>query len=244
MALRWYSIVVDCRDVRAQAAWWAEALGWKEIYEADDEVVLVPQHASEELLRSMPWAQVPPGLVFVPVPEGKTVKNRLHIDLAPTRPTTGRRRSSACSVWEPSVSTWARHPTSPGTSSPTPRGTSSASCRRETCSAPIARGGGRLGRAQQRWFERLARRVLDGPGRLDARYRRAAAQRDLPALPEELRAYVGKVHDHAYRIVDGEIEALLAAGYSEDEVFELTAAAAVGAGLDRLDRGRRAMDGH
>jgi hypothetical protein len=24
-----------------------------------------------------------PGLVFVPVPEGKTVKNRLHIDLAP-----------------------------------------------------------------------------------------------------------------------------------------------------------------
>ena len=27
--------------------------------------------------------QIPPGLVFVPVPEGKTVKNRLHIDLAP-----------------------------------------------------------------------------------------------------------------------------------------------------------------
>jgi hypothetical protein len=27
--------------------------------------------------------RVPPGLVFVPVPEGKTVKNRLHLDLAP-----------------------------------------------------------------------------------------------------------------------------------------------------------------
>ena len=26
---------------------------------------------------------MPPGLVFVLVPEGKTVKNRLHIDLAP-----------------------------------------------------------------------------------------------------------------------------------------------------------------
>jgi predicted enzyme related to lactoylglutathione lyase len=26
---------------------------------------------------------VPPGLVFVPVPEAKQVKNRLHLDLAP-----------------------------------------------------------------------------------------------------------------------------------------------------------------
>jgi len=83
MALRWYSIVVDCHDVAAQATWWAAVLGWKVIYEADDEVVLVPQHASEELLRSTPWEQVPPGLVFVSVAERKTVKNRLHIDLAP-----------------------------------------------------------------------------------------------------------------------------------------------------------------
>jgi hypothetical protein len=34
-------------------------------------------------MRTTPWEQVGPGLVFVPVPEGKTVKNRLHIDLAP-----------------------------------------------------------------------------------------------------------------------------------------------------------------
>ena len=83
MALRWYSTVVDCQDVAAQAAWWASALGWKKAYEADDEVVLVPQHATVELLQSLPWEQVPPGLVFVPVPEGKAVKNRLHLDLAP-----------------------------------------------------------------------------------------------------------------------------------------------------------------
>ena len=83
MALRWYSTVVDCRDVAAQARWWAEAIGWKAVYESDDEVVLVPAHASEELIRSMAWEQVPPGLVFVPVHEGKVVKNRLHIDLAP-----------------------------------------------------------------------------------------------------------------------------------------------------------------
>lgn len=83
MGLRWYSVVVDCRDVAAQARWWAQVLDWQIIYEADDEVVLVPQHASLERLRSTPWQEVPPGLVFVPVPEGKTVKNRLHLDLAP-----------------------------------------------------------------------------------------------------------------------------------------------------------------
>lgn len=83
MALRWYSTVIDCRDVAAQARWWAQTLGWKVAYADDDEVTLVPAHASEELVRATPWAQVPPGLVFVPVPEGKSVKNRLHIDLAP-----------------------------------------------------------------------------------------------------------------------------------------------------------------
>ncbi len=69
MAVRWYTIVVDCRDVAAQARWWAEALGWNAAHEADDEVVLIPAHASEELLRSTPWEQIPPGLVFAPVPE-------------------------------------------------------------------------------------------------------------------------------------------------------------------------------
>ncbi|MDQ3455141.1 MAG: VOC family protein [Actinomycetota bacterium] len=83
MALRWYTVVVDCRDVAAQAGWWAEVLGWQKVYEADDEVVLVPGYLTEEMAREMPWERTPPGLVFVPVSEGKTVKNRLHIDLAP-----------------------------------------------------------------------------------------------------------------------------------------------------------------
>jgi hypothetical protein len=34
------------------------------------EVVLVPGYATPELVDSMPWDRVPPGLVFVPVPEG------------------------------------------------------------------------------------------------------------------------------------------------------------------------------
>jgi hypothetical protein len=83
MALRWYTVVVDCRDVAAQSKWWATALGWKPIFEAPDEVVLVPGYVDEQVIAETPWERVPPGLVFVPVPEGKAVKNRLHIDLAP-----------------------------------------------------------------------------------------------------------------------------------------------------------------
>ncbi|MGI8696113.1 MAG: VOC family protein [Mycobacteriales bacterium] len=82
MSVRWYSVVVDCKDVAAQARWWAEVLGWQVVYEAADEVVIVPPHAIERPAE-IPVDQQGPGLVFVPVPEGKQVKNRLHIDLAP-----------------------------------------------------------------------------------------------------------------------------------------------------------------
>jgi hypothetical protein len=83
MSLRWYSVVVDCHDVAAQSRWWADVLDWKIFYEADDEVVILPRHLTPESLSFTPWEQVGPGLIFVPVPEDKTVKNRLHLDLAP-----------------------------------------------------------------------------------------------------------------------------------------------------------------
>ncbi len=83
MSLRWYSVVVDCRDFSAQAHWWAGVLDWQVIYEGDDEAVIVPQHVTQDYLRATPWTHVGPGLVFGPVPAGKTVKNRLHLDLAP-----------------------------------------------------------------------------------------------------------------------------------------------------------------
>jgi hypothetical protein len=82
MSLRWYTVVVDCHDVKAQSRWWAEVLNWTIAYEADDEVVVVPPHLLAED-RKIPAAEKGPGLVFVAVPEAKTLKNRLHIDLAP-----------------------------------------------------------------------------------------------------------------------------------------------------------------
>ena len=86
MALKWYTIVVDCQDPQAQARWWAEVLDWTIVYDTPDEAVAVPAHALEEPLEVrtlQEWMRRGQGLVFVPVPEGKTVKNRLHIDLAP-----------------------------------------------------------------------------------------------------------------------------------------------------------------
>lgn len=88
MKLRWYTIVIDSHDVSAQARWWAEVLDWQLVFEAEDEAVIIPKDAPPGFGLKGPvpaekWHRVPPGLVFVTVPEDKTVKNRLHIDLAP-----------------------------------------------------------------------------------------------------------------------------------------------------------------
>lgn len=83
MALRWYSLVVDCHDVKKQAGFWADVMDWKIVYAADDEHVIVPSWVDEGTVRELPWERIGPGMVFVPVPENKTLKNRLHIDLAP-----------------------------------------------------------------------------------------------------------------------------------------------------------------
>jgi alkylhydroperoxidase family enzyme len=42
---------------------------------------------------------------------------------------------------------------------------------------------------------------------------------------------------HAYKVTDVDINQLKVAGYSEDELYELTISAALGAGLARLNRG-------
>src|SRR5262245_51037741 len=82
MSLRWYTTVIDCDDVQAQARWWAEVLGWRPVVELPDEVVLVPPHASTKG-PSTPVEERGAGLTFVSVPERKSIKNRLHLDLAP-----------------------------------------------------------------------------------------------------------------------------------------------------------------
>jgi alkylhydroperoxidase family enzyme len=60
-------------------------------------------------------------------------------------------------------------------------------------------------------------------------------------VPNDLATYVDKVAKHAYKVTDEDVEGLKAAGYCEDEIFEITVAAALGAGLRRYEAGVRAM---
>jgi alkylhydroperoxidase family enzyme len=53
--------------------------------------------------------------------------------------------------------------------------------------------------------------------------------------------YLEKVRSRAYTVTDADVAALVAAGCSEDEVFEQTVAVAIAEGLRRLDAGLAAI---
>jgi catechol 2,3-dioxygenase-like lactoylglutathione lyase family enzyme len=74
--LRWQCICIDSPDPRRIATFWEAALGWRRTEDDPDLVVLEPPAGSAE-------DGVSPDLVFLRVPEPKSVKNRLHIDLRP-----------------------------------------------------------------------------------------------------------------------------------------------------------------
>jgi hypothetical protein len=56
-----------------------------------------------------------------------------------------------------------------------------------------------------------------------------------------LEAYLEKVRTRAYAITDADVEELLDAGITQDEVFEQTVAAAIGEGLRRWDAAERVI---
>jgi hypothetical protein len=76
MAIRIQCVNVDCVDPAPVAEFWEAALGWRRTYETSDEIVLEPPAGSAE-------DGVAPDLLFARVPEVKTLKNRLHLDLRP-----------------------------------------------------------------------------------------------------------------------------------------------------------------
>ncbi|HEX2175267.1 MAG TPA: VOC family protein [Nocardioidaceae bacterium] len=76
MTIRMQCVCVDSTDPDKLATFWADVLGWRRTFEDGDEVVLEPPAGSRE-------DGVVPDLLFLRVPEPKTVKNRLHIDLRP-----------------------------------------------------------------------------------------------------------------------------------------------------------------
>jgi hypothetical protein len=71
MPLEWEQVIADSVDPVPLGRWWAEALGW----------VVVNSSAEEFEIRRAPDRL--PGLCFLQVETGKTVKNRLHLDFRP-----------------------------------------------------------------------------------------------------------------------------------------------------------------
>jgi hypothetical protein len=85
-------------------------------------------------------------------------------------------------------------------------------------------------------LERLQVRVLDGPGLLEPSRRRLAFE-GRPLGDEMADRYVGNIHRNAYKIGDRDLDELRGAGWSEDQIFELSISAAFGAARRRLDAG-------
>jgi hypothetical protein len=97
--------------------------------------------------------------------------------------------------------------------------------------------------------KRLVDAVLNAPADTPEALRRAVLERaqEKPGvrgdLPASLTHYVDTVACHAYKVTDTDVAALQQAGQSDDSLFEITVAAAVGAALHRLDRGMAALRG-
>ena len=81
--------------------------------------------------------------------------------------------------------------------------------------------------------EALVRRVLEGAGKASPAERRAAFNN--PDLGGPLGALVDKVARRAYRVTDQDINAAMASGLSEDQVFEIVVCAAIGQATRQYD---------
>jgi hypothetical protein len=78
MATSVLALVVDCRDSRSQAEWWADVLG-RQVSE---------RNQGEYEVYATSGTSTP--LYFMTVPEPKSVKNRLHLDITTDGPLEAR----------------------------------------------------------------------------------------------------------------------------------------------------------
>jgi catechol 2,3-dioxygenase-like lactoylglutathione lyase family enzyme len=61
-------VLIDCADAERLARFWCDVLGWEVLDRDDEDVEIGDPNGSIRL-------------VFLPVPEPKTIKNRVHIDV-------------------------------------------------------------------------------------------------------------------------------------------------------------------
>ncbi len=84
----------------------------------------------------------------------------------------------------------------------------------------------------------LIARITRGPGVVPAADRQAATDGRFQGT---LATYLDKVRNAPTTVTDDEVAALRRSGHSDDELFEMTIAAALGAAKTRLDGGLSAI---
>ncbi len=97
----------------------------------------------------------------------------------------------------------------------------------------------------------LVRRVLTSTAARSSPDARAAVYHFVAALTRNAEPaatarhadpYLRKVALHAYKVLDREVDAMRAAGCTVDDIFEMTVAAAVSAGVTRLEIAMAALE--
>jgi hypothetical protein len=102
-------------------------------------------------------------------------------------------------------------------------------------------------------IQKLVDTFFTSPGRTTPALRRAieahgaslagGERKDEGPVPEELATYMEKVVLYTYKTMDEDVDEMKRAGYSEDEIFEITLSATLGPSLARLERGLALLDG-
>ncbi|MEV0840340.1 VOC family protein [Actinocatenispora sera] len=80
MTSRFTELNVDCHDPERLAAFWCEVLDFTVLDRNEHKVEIGSWEPTIEDIRAR---QMPPTMVFIRVPEDKSVKNRLHLDVSP-----------------------------------------------------------------------------------------------------------------------------------------------------------------
>lgn len=80
MTSRFTEVTVDCHDPERLAAFWCAVLDFKVIDRSEGKVEIGSWEPTVEDVRAR---QMPPTLQFIRVPEGRSAKNRLHLDVSP-----------------------------------------------------------------------------------------------------------------------------------------------------------------
>jgi hypothetical protein len=80
MTSKFTELEIDCADPGGLARFWCSVLDY-EVQDEDDGVVTIGSPKVPEGKNH--FGLVPPTLTFAHVPEGKTVKNRVHLDVNP-----------------------------------------------------------------------------------------------------------------------------------------------------------------